>query len=115
MMDEIYRNGPIIVAINATPELYYYEKGIFRSSAKRVEGRFEKGVKAWEYTNHAVVAVGWGEEVNGDGSVDKYWLLKNSWGEEWGEGGYFRMERGSNNGAIEMQGVYLVPEVNLVE
>ena len=116
MMNEIYKNGPIIVAINATPELYYYEKGIFRSSAKRVEGRYEKGVKAWEYTNHAVVAVGWGEEVNHvDGSIDKYWLLKNSWGVDWGENGYFRMERGSNNGAIEMQGVYLVPEVNLVE
>ncbi|KAM0000517.1 Cysteine proteinase 3 [Helianthus debilis subsp. tardiflorus] len=41
--------------------------------------------------NHAVVAVGYGVE-NGI----PYWLLKNSWGPEWGLNGYFKMERGKN-------------------
>lgn len=112
MMNEIYHNGPIVVAINATPELYYYESGIFKSQAIRIEGVKEKNVKPWEYTNHAVVCVGWGEESNSEtNQMEKYWILKNSWGEEWGEKGYFRMARGINNGSVEAQGVFIIPDL----
>eukprot|EP00798_Chlamydomonas_sp_ICE-L_P022865 gene22865-30038_t len=38
--------------------------------------------------DHAMVILGYGEE---DG--EKYWILKNSWGTEWGEGGFIRMKR----------------------
>ena len=46
--------------------------------------------------NHAVVVTGWGEEMVKGGRAMKYWILKNSFGEQWGEGGYFKLERGAH-------------------
>lgn len=109
MMHEIYKNGPIVVAINATPELYYYKSGIFHSSTTKKEGESEKNMRAWEYTNHAVVVIGWGEEYIDD-KLEKFWILKNSWGDSWGEKGYFRLSRGVNMASVEAQAVYVNPE-----
>ena len=45
---------------------------------------------------HAVRIVGWGTE-NGT----KYWKVANSWNPYWGEQGYFRIVRGTNECGIE--------------
>lgn len=111
MMREIYENGPIVVALNATPELYYYSNGVFHSEVRKTEGKYEKDVRPWEYTNHAVVGVGWGEEYVNDNLV-KYWILKNSWGDTWGDKGYFKMNRGVDMASIEAQGVFLTPDLD---
>ena len=57
------------------------------------------------FTNHAVVCVGWGETFH-NGQLLKYWILKNSWGQQWGEMGYFRILRGHNLAAVENQAVF---------
>ncbi len=43
------------------------------------------------YPDHAVVIVGWG--VN-EATQREYWIIKNSWGEHYGDGGFFKIEFG---------------------
>jgi len=45
--------------------------------------------------DHAVLIVGWGIQT-GVWESTPYWIVKNSWGSDWGENGYFRIYRGGN-------------------
>jgi Papain family cysteine protease len=43
--------------------------------------------------DHIVAIVGWDDNVGDKGS----WIIKNSWGTYWGDGGYMRLSYRSNN------------------
>ena len=51
--------------------------------------------------DHGVAAVGYGTDTE---DVD-YWLIKNSWGQKWGEEGYIRMSVHSTNGDLGQCGI----------
>lgn len=88
MMAEMYARGPIACGIDANP-LHEYTGGIFDSSNETS-------------INHIISLVGWGEDYS---TGQKYWHMRNSWGEYWGENGYARIQRGSNMLGVE-QGCY---------
>ncbi|KAI3775613.1 hypothetical protein L1987_50194 [Smallanthus sonchifolius] len=73
---------PVSVAFQVIDNFRLYTGGVFTSD---VCGSDSMDV------NHAVLAVGYGVE---DGVP--YWLIKNSWGADWGLNGYFKMEMGKN-------------------
>ncbi|KAI4344609.1 hypothetical protein L6164_011815 [Bauhinia variegata] len=73
---------PVSVAFEVVNSFRFYKKGVYTSD--------NCGSSPMD-VNHAVVAVGYGVE---DGVP--YWLIKNSWGAEWGDDGYFKMELGKN-------------------
>jgi len=102
MLKEI-QDGPLTIGFWASQDLVYYRGGIWhQTSAPEIVTHNNK--RAWEKTNHAVVLVGYGEE----GGV-KYWLAKNSWGSQWGEDGYFKVKRGSDEGGFESMASTLMP------
>jgi cathepsin C len=93
MMLELMNNGPIAIGLDVQNDFMYYMEGIY--SGSKMEPIQESD--GWQEMQHAVLLVGWGEE-NGE----KYWILQNSWGPDWGEdGGFMRIKRGENNSGIE--------------
>jgi cathepsin L len=69
----------VSVAINGAGYVFrFYDRGVLGGAGCGTE------------LNHAVTAVGYGTASDGTG----YWLMKNSWGASWGEGGYVRIRRG---------------------
>merc|ERR1712113_724127 len=50
--------------------------------------------------NHEVTVIGYGHESGKD-----YWLVKNSWGDRWGDNGYIKIKRGSGHCGIGRQHV----------
>lgn len=90
----LVNNGPLAVSFQVYEDFMSYSGGIYVHSKLHDKENF--GFNPWEITNHVVLVVGYGKS-NG---VD-YWKVKNSWGTEWGEEGYFRIRRGTDECSIE--------------
>ncbi len=96
IQSNLYKWGPIVTAFKLYPDFYTFDatKEIYRWNGK---GSLVGG--------HAVCIMGWGVE-NGE----SYWIVKNSWGVNWGMDGYFRMARGENQCGIEENCMGMVPD-----
>ncbi|KAJ1610256.1 putative preprocathepsin c precursor [Cryptosporidium canis] len=108
MKEEIFKNGPIVAAMHIDTSMLVYDNGIYDTvpdDHTKYCDLPNKQLNGWEYTNHAIVVVGWGEE-NGI----PYWIIRNSWGVNWGKKGYAKVRRGKNIGGIENQAVFIDPD-----
>eukprot|EP00933_Yihiella_yeosuensis_P054156 TRINITY_DN5253_c0_g1_i1.p1 TRINITY_DN5253_c0_g1~~TRINITY_DN5253_c0_g1_i1.p1 ORF type:complete len:592 (-),score=135.85 TRINITY_DN5253_c0_g1_i1:102-1877(-) len=69
-------------------------------------------VNPWKYTTHSILCVGWGEEEKDNGDTEKYWIVRNSWGTDWGYDGYAKFRRGHNDAAIETSAPWIEPDLD---
>lgn len=94
IQNEIYARGPVTCCVDAGPIVNFSGTGVFASNAG-------------SSINHAIAVVGWG--VTNDAAKTPYWIMRNSWGEYWGDNGYMKVYRGNNTIFIEEACSYGVP------
>ncbi|CAN4081873.1 unnamed protein product [Withania somnifera] len=93
IMTELYKNGPVEVSFTVYEDFAHYESGVY----KHITGGLMGG--------HAVKLIGWGTSEDGE----DYWLLANQWNRSWGDDGYFKIRRGTNECDIESEVVAGLP------
>uniref|UniRef100_A0ACD5VK63 Uncharacterized protein n=1 Tax=Avena sativa TaxID=4498 RepID=A0ACD5VK63_AVESA len=77
IMQKAVAGQPVAVAIEVGSGMQFYKSGVYSGPC---------GTRL----AHAVTVVGYGTDP---ASGVKYWIVKNSWGQTWGEGGFVRMRR----------------------
>ena len=132
-MKEILRNGPINGDFQAPKIFSIYKEGIFSEKGlidlhrKQQEAILQlaqtksgedshqisdttendKGV-SWVEMNHSVVIVGWGRDKESDTA---YWIVRNSYGPNWGMNGDFMVKRGNNDFGMEVEQIAFIPSM----
>ena len=84
IMKELFERGPVEAAFTVYEDFLVYKSGVYQHKTGPGLG------------GHAVKLIGWGIEEG-----VKYWLLVNSWNQNWGENGTFKILRGVNHCGIE--------------
>lgn len=100
LMYEIYSHGPVSVGMVIFPDFLTTDM----SSDARV---YSPRANQNRVGGHAVKLIGWGTTSDG---VD-YWEAANSWGEKWGNRGYFRVVRRSPALQLELNHICVTPNV----
>uniref|UniRef100_A0A7S1W1I0 Peptidase C1A papain C-terminal domain-containing protein n=1 Tax=Alexandrium catenella TaxID=2925 RepID=A0A7S1W1I0_ALECA len=84
LLRAVAAKGPVVVSVEASGWSLYSE-GVFADCGVDAE------------VNHAVLMVGYGT----DAKLGKYYLIRNSWGPDWGEAGYIKLKRHDSDKGAE--------------
>lgn len=87
-MTELASNGPVESAFSVYADFVHYKSGVYSHQTGSMLG------------GHAIKIIGYGTENN-----TPYWLVQNSWTTTWGDGGYFKIRRGTDECGIESQAI----------
>ncbi|XP_025204220.1 cathepsin B-like [Melanaphis sacchari] len=87
--------GPIEASFDVYDDFLSYKSGVY----VRTENASYLG-------GHAVKLIGWGEEYG-----VPYWLMVNSWNEDWGDNGLFKIQRGTNECRVDYSTTGGVPVI----
>ncbi|WKY15698.1 hypothetical protein Q1695_000861 [Nippostrongylus brasiliensis] len=74
---ELLTYGPVLACFTLNEDFQHYRSGIYKTDDSL----------SLQLYGHCVKMIGWGE-ANGL----KYWLYANTWGRDWGENGFFRVD-----------------------
>ena len=96
LQQDILKNGPVATTFDCYSDFWTFD-------AKR--DIYKRSKDAVYISGHSVVIVGWGTEQGVD-----YWIVQNSWGSDWGDGGYFRILCGRNECNIESGCIGILPK-----
>jgi C1A family cysteine protease len=99
LMMDIFKWGPVCSAFTVYDDFYDFDP---KTTAVYVHDPTRTNVVG----GHAVEIVGWG--LHG---TTPFWWVKNSWGPEYGENGYFRFLRGSDQCGLETNVVSMLPNL----
>ena len=137
MMKELRARGPILLDFNAASEFMMYHDGILDeenpvsqafingqsfaqvlaqslistngqadtvlSSSVTDKTQEDYGIQ-WSKLTHSTLLIGYGSE---DG--ENYWIVRNSYGSQWGESGNYRIRRGQNDFGCESENIAVTP------
>ncbi|KAJ3662910.1 hypothetical protein Zmor_007225 [Zophobas morio] len=81
---EIMTYGPVEADFSVYEDFFSYKSGVYQHVLGELVG------------GHSIKILGWGEEEG-----TPYWLVANSWNEDWGDNGFFKILRGSDECGIE--------------
>lgn len=81
-LKEAIKKGPVVTGMTVYEDFLFYSSGIYKSVSKKMSGR------------HAVSIVGFND-------VERFWVIRNSWGTEWGEKGFARISYDDKSGIGE--------------
>uniref|UniRef100_A0A914MYI3 Peptidase C1A papain C-terminal domain-containing protein n=1 Tax=Meloidogyne incognita TaxID=6306 RepID=A0A914MYI3_MELIC len=90
IMKAIIEGGPVEANFIVYYDFFSYSEGVYEAG----DGEEMAG-------GHAIRIIGWGHHNKTD---TPYWLIANSWGDQWGENGYFKIARGQDECLIESWG-----------
>ncbi|XP_060847848.1 cathepsin B-like [Rhopalosiphum padi] len=93
---DVINYGPIEASFDVYDDFPSYKSGIY-----------VKSENASYLGGHAVKLIGWGEEYG-----VPYWLMINSWNEDWGDQGLFKIRRGTNECGVDNSTTAGVPVTN---
>ena len=89
----LLQDGPLGISVSSTDAWYPYQSGIFSCNVN-------------DRRNHAVLLVGYGED---------FWLIKNSWGSDWGDQGYMKISRNRDEDCLVGDFVYRLMDVSCLD
>jgi len=115
MMNDLIENGPLGIGIYVDGDFRDYASGVWYLPDE--DELLKDNWNPLVPTNHAVVIVGYGRcpEDGSDSMCNEgeenlpYWIVKNSWGSDWGADGYIRILMSVNEIAVESKPISVKP------